>query len=109
MKQKYIQILIAVSTIAITGLIAIQVYWVNNTFILREQDFASTVSKALHQVSAQMEKIELQKQALAGNDRSVSIRSEGDSTLIVDYGKQGQSFLSEDCIESKFDSVDPNA
>lgn len=109
MKQKYIQILIAVSTIAITGLIAIQVYWVNNTFILREQDFASTVSKALHQVSAQMEKIELQKQALAGNDRSVSIRSEGDSTLIVDYGKQGQSFLSEDCLESKFDSVDPNA
>ena len=109
MKQKYIQILIAASTIAITGLIAIQVYWVNNTFILREQDFASTVSKALHQVSAQLEKSELLSQALAGNDRSVSIRSEGDSTLIVDYGKQGQAFLRDQSLDTEFDSINPNA
>lgn len=109
MKQKYIQILIAFSTIAITGLIAIQVYWVNNTFILREQDFASTVSKALQQVSNQLEKIELQKQALAGNDRSVSIRSKGDSTLIVDYGKQGQALLRDESLQRELDSINPNA
>jgi len=108
LKQRYIQILIAASTIAITGLIAIQVYWVNNTYILREQDFASTVSKALHHVSAQLEKNELRNQALAGNDRSVSIRSEGDSTLIVDYGKQGQALLNDHTLKAEFDSVNPN-
>jgi two-component system, OmpR family, phosphate regulon sensor histidine kinase PhoR len=108
LKQKYIQILIAASTIAITGLIALQVYWVNNTYILREQDFASTVSKALHQVSAQIEKTELKHQALSGTDLSVSIRAEGDSTLLVDYGKQGHSLVHEQGFKNKFDSVNPN-
>jgi hypothetical protein len=51
MKERYIQLLIAVSTVAIIGLIAIQVYWVNNTFTLREQDFASAVSKAMGTVA----------------------------------------------------------
>jgi hypothetical protein len=44
MKERYIQLLIAVSTVAVIGLIAIQVYWVNNTFTLKEQDFASAVT-----------------------------------------------------------------
>ena len=55
MKERYIQLLIAVSTLAVIGLIAIQVYWVNNTFTLREQDFESNVSKALAEVSAMLE------------------------------------------------------
>lgn len=90
MKERYIQLLIAVSTVAVIGLIAIQVYWVNNTFTLREQDFASAVSKALNAVSIKLEKMELQR--LAMNEvsvPSVTISAQRDSTIILDYGKRG--------------------
>lgn len=94
MKERYIQLLIAVSTVAVIGLIAIQVYWVNNTFTLREQDFASAVSKALNAVSLKLEKLELQR--LAQNEvsvPSVTISAQSDSTLILDYGKRGVDVL----------------
>lgn len=90
MKERYIQLLIAVSTVAVIGLIAIQVYWVNNTFTLREQDFAGAVSKSLNTVSLKLEKLELQQLAqMETSAPSVSISAQSDSTIILDYGMQG--------------------
>ncbi len=90
MKERYIQLLIAVSTVAVIGLIAIQVYWVNNTFTLREQDFAGAVSKSLSSVALKMEKLELQQLAqMETSAPSVSISAQSDSTIILDYGMQG--------------------
>ncbi|MFM9985812.1 MAG: sensor histidine kinase [Flavobacteriales bacterium] len=103
MKERYIQLLIAVSTLAVIGLIAIQVYWVNNTFTLREQDFASTVSKALTEVSARLEEKEwvalAEKKAEAP---SVSIRAGGDSSVIVNYGMRGLDIVNRDQGDSAF-------
>ena len=60
MKSKYLWSLIVLSTIAVAGLIVLQVYWVNNTFILREQDFSSNTTKALIKVASILEKEEAQ-------------------------------------------------
>lgn len=83
--------MIAVSTLAIIGLVAIQVYWVNNTFTLREQDFGSAVSKALNEVSEQLEEEEMIRLSEAtATAPSVNIRNGGDSgTVIVNYGIRG--------------------
>ncbi len=75
---------------AIIGLIAIQVYWVNNTFTLREQDFASAVSKALSTVAGKLESEELE--ALAREQTtaaSVNISSDNDRSVILNYGMAG--------------------
>jgi two-component system phosphate regulon sensor histidine kinase PhoR len=102
MKERYIQLLIAVSTVAVIGLIAIQVYWVNNTFTLREQDFASAVSKALNAVTLKLEKMELERLALKESTApSVSISSQSDSTIILDYGMNGVNVLSGSAVESE--------
>jgi two-component system phosphate regulon sensor histidine kinase PhoR len=106
MKERYIQLLIAVSTVAIIGLIAIQVYWVNNTFTLREQDFASAVSKAMGTVAYKLEKEELellaQQQTTAS---SVNISSNDEQTVILDYGMAGVDVVPAGDSTSSVDSL----
>ncbi len=86
MKQRYIQYLIVVSTLAIIGLIAIQVYWVNNTFMLRQQDFGSAVTTVLNHVCEQMEKEEMIRISEAtATAPAISLTNGADSTLIVNY------------------------
>jgi two-component system, OmpR family, phosphate regulon sensor histidine kinase PhoR len=106
LKERYIQLLIAVSTFAIIGLIAIQVYWVNNTFTLREQDFASAVSKAMATVALKLEREELdllsQQQTSAP---SVNISSGDDRTLILNYGVAGVDVVPAKDSTSKVDSL----
>lgn len=61
MKEKYIRWLMAVGAVAIVGLIALQSYWVSNTYTLREQDFSDAVSKALIDVSNWLEENEIKQ------------------------------------------------
>lgn len=94
MKALYLRLLIAGSTIAVMGLIVIQVYWISNTFILREQDFSNAVSKSLADVSAGLEKDEQRLIALKEAEfPSFSIRSFGDSSIILNYGRNGVDVL----------------
>ena len=44
-------------TVALVGLVGIQVYWINNAVMLREQTFRSTVNEALSDVVYQYEKL----------------------------------------------------
>ena len=48
---------IVLMTVALVGLIGIQVYWINNAVMLREQTFHSTVNEALSDVVYQYEKL----------------------------------------------------
>ncbi len=105
MKERYIQLLIAVSTIAVIGLIAIQVYWVNNTFTLREQDFTSTVTRALTAVVNTLEKDEMTQMAASSGSTSFSISSNGDSTVFFDKGNKGYKILSGVSLEESRDST----
>jgi hypothetical protein len=59
MNEKYIRLLIAISSIAVLGLIAIQVYWVRNSFTLKEQQFSINVNKALLDVVRLIEEKEM--------------------------------------------------
>lgn len=106
MKERYIRLLMVLSTFAVIGLIAIQVYWVNNTFTLREQDFASNVSKALNRVSEKLEKMEAQKLAAEEAVRtSVSISGTPDSSLVLRYGKRQVDVIASTAMEESRDSV----
>jgi two-component system, OmpR family, phosphate regulon sensor histidine kinase PhoR len=106
MKERHIQVLVAISTVAITGLIAIQVYWVNNTFILRQQDFASNVSKALNEVAEKLEWMEARKMAAEQAMRpSVSIASGGANDIVFSYGPKGIDIVDSRSLEVSRDSV----
>lgn len=59
MKKRFIQILIILITTAFVGLIAIQIYWINNSIILREQEFEYDVYQALKEVVVHLEEKEL--------------------------------------------------
>lgn len=56
MNQKYIRILIVLITLAFIGLIAIQVYWINNSILLRENEFRYKVNVALEKVEKRLER-----------------------------------------------------
>ncbi|MFN8776721.1 MAG: sensor histidine kinase [Flavobacteriales bacterium] len=106
MKERYLQILIALSTVAMTGLIAIQVYWVNNTFILREQDFASNVSKALAEVAERLELMEASRLAAdEAEPPAVSIASGPERELVFKYGQRDVAVVHGHELEVSRDSV----
>jgi hypothetical protein len=48
---------IILMTVALVGLIGVQVYWINNAVMLREQTFHSSVNEALTDVVYQYEKL----------------------------------------------------
>ncbi|MCB9336190.1 MAG: HAMP domain-containing histidine kinase [Flavobacteriales bacterium] len=58
MKKKFIYLLIAVITSALLGLVAIQLYWIENAVTLKEEEFSRDVKSALYSVSNKLEKIE---------------------------------------------------
>ena len=106
MKERYLQLLVALSTVAMTGLIALQVYWVNNTFILREQDFASNVSKALAEVAERLEWMEARKLAEEQAVKpSVSIASGPEQELVFTYGERDVAVVNGKELEVSRDSV----
>ncbi|MCB9360439.1 MAG: hypothetical protein H6587_07640 [Flavobacteriales bacterium] len=58
MKKQFIYILIGVITTALLGLVAIQLYWIDNAVALREDEFSRDVKSALFSVTNKLEKIE---------------------------------------------------
>jgi len=55
MRGRFIQILTVLITIAFVGLILIQIYWINNSIILRAAEFNYNVSRAMDKVVNQLE------------------------------------------------------
>lgn len=103
MKSRYLQILVVLSAFAVAGLIALQVYWVNNTFILREQDFGSNVSKAMGRVVDRLEKEENKK--LAANRPSIKVSGAGSNNIILSYGKKDVNLVPEASLDESRDSA----
>jgi two-component system phosphate regulon sensor histidine kinase PhoR len=56
MKKSSVKIITTMASLALVGLIAIQVYWINNAIILGKQRFEQNVNEALNNVVARMEK-----------------------------------------------------
>ncbi len=61
MKKQYIYILIGVITSALIGLVAIQIYWIDNAVTLKEEEFKRDIRSALFSVSGKLERIDAVK------------------------------------------------
>lgn len=106
MKARYLQILVVLSAVAVAGLIALQVYWVNNTFILREQDFGGSVSKALTHVAEKLEKDEAIKLAAVQASRpSIKVTGAGKNNIILSYGKKDVNVVNQAMLDESRDSA----
>ncbi|MFM7814880.1 MAG: sensor histidine kinase [Flavobacteriales bacterium] len=101
MKGKFLYLLIAMSSLAVLGLIAIQVYWVDSTYTSRSQDFQSTVQVVLSEISLELEQADLEKKKKEASN--VSISSVDDHSLLYDYGAGGIDLVRKD------DSLKSNA
>ena len=106
MKARYIQLLIAASVVAVLGLLAIQVYWVNNTYLLREQDFGANVSNILIDLAEKLEAKELAAiESGRGNKSSISISSVGDSSIVMRTGPRDFNVYSGQELEVSRDTA----
>ncbi len=106
MKLLKLQILIALSTFSVAGLIALQLYWVNNTFQLREQNFATNVSKALHRVADIIELEEAKKIANgAANPASVRVSGRGKKNIVIKSRDKSSNYVANAKLDESRDSA----
>jgi two-component system phosphate regulon sensor histidine kinase PhoR len=95
MNEKYIRLLIAISSIAVLGLIAIQVYWVRNSFTLKEQQFSINVNKALLDVVRLIEEKEMMDINVNKVEHpGMAISSDSENAIVIDHGDGGVSISS---------------
>lgn len=91
MKKQYIYILIGIITASLIGLVVIQIYWIDNAVILKEEGFKRNVRSALFSVSNRLDKI--------------------DATYRIKAHKQGQQLFNQrmnvlnNSIQNEADSV----
>jgi len=55
-KTKHFKFILVLITFAIIGLIAVQLYWIDNALTVRKERFENNVNEALHQVITKLEK-----------------------------------------------------
>jgi two-component system phosphate regulon sensor histidine kinase PhoR len=106
MNSKYIRLLVVGSTLAVVGLIAIQVYWISNVFTLREQEFSEHVNAALLSVSSHLENNESKQGA---NPSSVSLSAKDKDNLVINYGDGDVDVVPQSTFGNDSVSVDPLA
>ena len=73
MNQSNIRIITIMASLALIGLIAIQIYWVNSAIALGEERFEQSVNEALNNVVKRMEK----KEAAVKVTRKFNFRKQG--------------------------------
>ena len=75
MLKKYsLQILISIITLALLGLIFLQIYWVNSAVTLKEEEFAQTVKSALYDIALSVEKYEAKRRMLLSKDLNSKLK-----------------------------------
>lgn len=89
MTRKFIYSLVAVIGVAFVGLIAIQFYWVNNSIVLREQEFDQSVQFALMTVA---EVIERENYFIEGVERTLA-QSEGEEPYMLEEDEEALQAL----------------
>lgn len=83
LKKQFIQLLTVLITTAFLGLIAIQIYWINNSILLRQQEFNSNVNSALEQVVDRLEReAYLHMVRESSNNPGLSLSMDKDELLI---------------------------
>jgi len=106
MNSKYIQWLVVGSSVAMIGLIAIQVYWISNVFTLREQEFSEHVNLALKTVSSELENREAEDNS---SSSSMSLKAPSRESLVINHGDGDVSIVTQPAFGDDSVSVDPLA
>jgi two-component system phosphate regulon sensor histidine kinase PhoR len=98
-KKRFIQILIILITTAFVGLIAIQIYWINNSILLRQQEFDYNVNRAMTSVVKELEKRDYYRQISKEESGGLSIsrgNSDSDKGIVLNfYDEEGEGEKSE--------------
>lgn len=101
MKRNYIYALIMVITVAMIALISIQVYWVSNSFSLKQEEFVRDANDVLTKVSEKLERNEAINQLkshkqmrryFTGDDneaREVDVDSDWDFSVLREITREG--------------------
>lgn len=76
MSRQRIFLIIIVLSISLVGLVGIQLYWIRNAYILKEQHFQIAVTEALNNVVYKLEK----KSAASSISRRLNFRKQGKRT-----------------------------
>lgn len=58
MSRKFIIIIVAITSIALIGMVGIQLYWIQNAIDVRQDTFARSLNEAIDQVITKLEKLE---------------------------------------------------
>lgn len=91
MRKYHVGWITALTAIALLGLIATQLYWINNAFTLKQQHFSLSVNEALKNVVYKLEK----QNAAAKIKRRLNLRKQGMRWMLqsdtVKGGDAGQS------------------
>src|ERR1700746_3237571 len=85
MNKNSIRITTVVASLALMGLIAIQIYWVNNAISLGKQRFEQSVNEALSNVVSRIEKL----QAAAKITKKFNFRKQGIRWFSSDASSKG--------------------
>jgi len=104
--RKYIILIIIIISIALIGLVSIQVYWIKNTISVKEGNFDRNVNEAITNVIYKLEKIEVANQIRQKEvyfQRSSSIARDIDS-LDYQYYQELESIRGGDNAESDEDA-----
>lgn len=73
MKKHHVGLIASLGGVALIGLIASQLFWINNAFVLRSQHFSTSVNDALNNVVYRLQK----KDAAAKIKRKLNLRKQG--------------------------------
>jgi two-component system phosphate regulon sensor histidine kinase PhoR len=88
MKRKYIILIGIVISLALFGLVSIQVYWINNAILVKQASFKRSVSEAMSNVVDKLEKLEIANQIRQKSmffERSTDIFHDIDSLNLLYY------------------------
>lgn len=97
MKKYNIRLISILAGMAMLGLIAIQIYWIRNAVVLKEQRFEQSVNEALNSVVYKMEK----QSTAARITRKFNFRKQGIRWMMdPDSLKEGMTFYQDTLSES---------
>jgi two-component system phosphate regulon sensor histidine kinase PhoR len=86
MKERHIKIIILLMTLAVIGLIGVQLYWISNAFNVEEQKFKAAVNDALNSTVKKMENRETASvvinKFITDQDKKNSLIIKEDSSII---------------------------
>ena len=98
MNKGNIRIITIMASLALLGLIGIQIYWVNNAVTLGEQRFEQSVNEALNNVVLRMEKY----QAAAKITQKFNFRKQGIVTAkMLGLGQKQKDLVCDSMVDNK--------